>query len=319
MQTRRLQMRLSSSEDGHRLSYIILLREKDIRIGQVEAVKYEDRWEIDCRMEAQYRQNGYAEEAIQAFTPAVIKQLGLNELYGSCPANNPAGCRMLERCGYRLLNEGHTVRRYRFTLPEEVIIRREEGKDWFASEWMVKQAFYNLHVPGCNEHLYLHKLRSDPVYIPELAYVAEAEGEVVGGIWYLESAVETGDRLEKIITFGPLAIRPDYQNLGIGRMLLEKTIPIARKMGYRGIIILGEPDYYPRHGFLTCDHFGITTEDGKNFSSFMGLELAEGGLSGIPGRFIEPFVCTDLPEEQLSAYDRLFPALQKKRQAGQWV
>lgn len=63
MQTRRLQMRLSSSEDGHRLSYMILLREKDIQIGQIEAVKYEDRWEIDCRMEAQHCQNGYAEDA----------------------------------------------------------------------------------------------------------------------------------------------------------------------------------------------------------------------------------------------------------------
>lgn len=318
MQTRRLQICPSSPEGGQRWPYQILLRETDTQIGQIEAAPSGNQWEIHCRIEPPYRQNGYAEEAVQAFTPAILKQLGLKELYGSCSEDNQAGCRMLERCGYKQMENEQNISRYRFTLPEKIIIRREEGKDWFASEWMVKQAFYNLHVPGCNEHLYLHKLRRDPVYIPELAYVAEAEGKIVGGIWYIESAVETADRLEKVITFGPLAIRPDYQNLGIGKMLLEKTIPIAREMGYRGIIILGEPDYYPQHGFLTCDHFGITTEDGKNFPAFMGMELAENGLCSIPGRFIEPPVCTDLPEEQLNAYDRLFPSLQKKRQTGQW-
>ena len=33
----------------------------------------------------------------------------------------------------------------------------------------------------------------------------------------------------------------------------------------------GEPDYYPLHGFQTCDKFGITTMDGKNFDGFMGI------------------------------------------------
>ena len=310
------------------LVYPLFLRDGDVLIGHIEAVPLEDGdWEVGYHIGEDYQGNGYAQEAVQAFTPVMRKKLNIKEMFGISRADNPASCRVLEKCGYKLMDESvrpyqgtpQPVRRYCFTLPEKIVIRREEGKDWFQSEWMVKQAFYNLHVPGCNEHLYLHKLRSDPVYIPELAYVAEIDGEVAGGIWYIKSAIDTGHSVEEVITFGPLAVRPDCQSLGIGKMLLDKTIPLARELGYKGIIILGEPDYYPRHGFVTCDRFGITTGDGKNFPAFMGMELIPGGLSGISGKFIEPAVCNELPDEQLEAYDRLFPALRKKKQAGQWA
>ena len=44
---------------------------------------------------------------------------------------------------------------------------------------------------------------------------------------------------------------------------------LAANKGYKGIVILGEPDYYPRIGFKTCDNFNITTADGKNFDAFI--------------------------------------------------
>lgn len=74
---------------------------------------------------------------------------------------------------------------------------------------------------------------------------------------------------------------------GIGEMLMKETFELARKAGYPGSVILGEPDYYPRVGFRTCDLFGITTPDGKNFDAFMGYELQTDGLKDIHGKFYE--------------------------------
>jgi len=77
---------------------------------------------------------------------------------------------------------------------------------------------------------------------------------------------------------------------------------LAANKGYKGIVIFGEPEYYPRIGFKTCDNFNITTADGKNFDAFMGIELVEGNL----------------PKEEVEEYNKKFPKLQKLRFPGQW-
>lgn len=92
----------------------------------------------------------------------------------------------------------------------------------------------------------------------------------------------------------------------------------ARQSGYEGAVIFGEPDYYPRHGFQTCDRFGITTSDGKNFDAFLGIELVEGGLKGFGGRFIEPEIFEHLSPEENRAFTKNFHAPDRQRFPGQW-
>ena len=53
---------------------------------------------------------------------------------------------------------------------------------------------------------------------------------------------------------------------------------LAKNQGYNGIVIFDEPEYYPRIGFKTCDHFNITTVDGKNFDAFMAYELKKDSM-----------------------------------------
>ncbi len=92
---------------------------------------------------------------------------------------------------------------------------------------------------------------------------------------------------------------------------------IAADKGYKGIVIFGEPDYYPRIGFKTCDHFQITTPDGKNFDAFMGIELIKDGLKNIKGKFYESKVFENLPAEEVEEFDKQFPRLQKIKFPGQ--
>ena len=83
-------------------------------------------------------------------------------------------------------------------------------------------------------------------------------------------------------------------------------------------MIFGEPDYYPRHGFLTCDRFGITTADGRNFDAFLGIELTEGGLSGFGGSFYEPEVFENLSREENEEFTKRFAAPPRQKFPGQW-
>jgi len=202
----------------------------------------------------------------------------------------------------------------------EIIIRPERSEDHYAAELVAKRAFWNLHYPGCDEHYLVHLLRSDKDYIPELSRVAECDGRVVGAIYYSRSAVRSEDGSDiEVLTFGPLCVDPDYQNRGIGGRLLRDTMELARGMGHKAIIIFGEPGYYPRFGFVTCDRFGITTHDGANFDAFMGIELVPGALDGVTGCFYESEVYSSLPPEAVEDYDKSFPYMEKLVLPGQWT
>lgn len=197
-------------------------------------------------------------------------------------------------------------------------IRKETPSDWFDAEYVAKKAFWNLHFPGCDEHYLIHKLRGDKDYILELTRLAVVDGRVVGAIYYSRAVVRSGEKSDEILSFGPLCVDPEFQNKGIGGELLEHTMQLAKEMGFKGIVIYGEPDYYPRHGFVTCDNFGITPPDGKNFNYFMGKELVEGGFSGISGKFYESEAFENLPPDEVEEYDKKFPYMEKLVLPGQW-
>jgi len=202
--------------------------------------------------------------------------------------------------------------------PKDVIIREERPDDWFATELITKKAFWNKHHQGCDEHYLVHKLRSDPSYMPNLSRVAEVNGKIVGCIIYTKAYVSDGTNKTELLTFGPLCVDPEYQGRGIGRQLLTETMKLAADSGCKGIIIYGEPDYYPLLGFKTCDNFGITTPDGKNFSAFMGIELIPDGMSGVHGKFYEADVFKNLPSEEVVEYDKHFPYIPKQKFPCQW-
>lgn len=121
----------------------------------------------------------------------------------------------------------------------------------------------------------------------------------------------------EVLNFGPLCVDPEYQNIGIGGMLLETTIEDAREKCYKGIIIFGEPGYYPKHGFKTCDQFGITTKEGKNFDAFMGYEIVPNAFSEICGKYYESEVFEQLYPDKVEEYDKNFPYMEKLKLPGQ--
>ncbi len=203
-------------------------------------------------------------------------------------------------------------------MSKDIIIRQETIEDYYETENMVMKAFWNLHGPGCNEHLLVHKLRESDVYLPQISRIAEIDGQIVGTIMYSKAVIHGEDKDHEVLTFGPLCVLPGMQDYGVGGKLLEYTMNLAREAGYKGIVIFGEPGYYPKHGFKTCDNFGIRTMWDANFDSFMGIELVEGAFEGITGKFEEGDVFGDYPQEEIDEYTAKFSPIGKAKFPGQW-
>lgn len=80
--------------------------------------------------------------------------------------------------------------------------------------------------------------------------------------------------------------------------------------GFKAVIIFGNPQYYQRFGFVNAGKYGMTTAAGENFDAFMALELFEGALDGIRGKFIEDNVFK-VKDQDLEAFEREFPYKEK--------
>ena len=190
-----------------------------------------------------------------------------------------------------------------------ISIRNETPADYRIVEELTREAFWgNMNHPTCDgEHLLVHKLRNLPSFVPELDFVAEVEGNVVGHIIYSLAKVMTPDGREiEVLNFGPLSVHPNYKRMGVGAALMRHSIAVAARLGYRAIIFYGHPDYYPRFGFRRASRYGIVSADGGSWDALMAMELYKGALDGITGRYIEDEVYEVDPEE-MAEFEKGFP------------
>ncbi len=191
------------------------------------------------------------------------------------------------------------------------VIRLEQPGDYRRVEEITREAFWNLFAPGCSEHYLVHRLRTCPQFIPELDFVAVADGAVVGNILYSRAEVRQAGRVSgQVISFGPLSVLPEWQGRGIGAALIRHSLAEAARMGFGAVIIYGHPGYYRRFGFQPARMFNITTPDGKFIDPLMALELREGALAGVSGSFFEAEVFHMDPAE-VEAFDAGFPPKEK--------
>lgn len=188
-----------------------------------------------------------------------------------------------------------------------ITLRREEPSDHRVVAELTREAFWGTEGPGCNEHLLVHRLRESASFVPELDWVAELDGVVVGHVVYSRAQVVGPDRAWDVLTFGPLSVLPDHQTSGVGSALMRHTLAEAARLGHRAVVVYGHPDYYPRFGFRRGADVGITAPGGATFDALMALELVPGGLDGVRGEFREDPAFHSLDDAAVAAYDAAFP------------
>ncbi len=192
-----------------------------------------------------------------------------------------------------------------------ISIRQEEEKDFKDVEYLTREAFWDIYKPGCDEHLVLHKIRKVSAFVKELNLIACDKDTIVGNIIYSRARVVNEENKEfEVLCMGPIAVLPSYQNQGIGSLLMEHSIEKARQLGYKGIVIFGNPDYYHRFGFVDAKEYNIQTSWGDNLDAFMALELYENSLKGISGKFFEDEVFK-IDNDELENFEKQFPYKEK--------
>ena len=171
-------------------------------------------------------------------------------------------------------------------------IRHEEEKEYREVENLVREAFWNVYRPGCLEHYALHQLRSDPAFVPELDFVMEKDGQLIGQNMFMRAVIKADDGRDiPIMTMGPICIAPEYKRKGYGKLLLDYSLEKAAELGAGALCFEGNIDFYGKSGFDYARKFGIRYHDlpeGADDSFFLCKELKPGYLDGITGEYAPP-------------------------------
>lgn len=202
----------------------------------------------------------------------------------------------------------------------DLSIRLEAEADHRQVECLVRDAFWNVYRPGCLEHYVLHTMRTHPAFIPELNFVLEKDGEIIGQNVFVRAVIQANSVGEiPIAAMGPICIAPAYQRQGYGKILLDDSLERARAFGIRAVCIDGNIAFYGKSGFRYAGQFGLRYQglpEGADASFFLCRELEEGYLAGITGQYAPP-ACYLVDEEAAEIFDRSFPPKEKRKLPGQ--
>ena len=200
-------------------------------------------------------------------------------------------------------------------------IRQEESKDFFTVENLVREAFWNVYQPRCDEHFIVNQYRDNPDFIKELSLVLELDNKIIGYIMFSKAQIDcdNGTKLD-VVTFGPLAIHPDFQRKGFGKILVDYSLEKAKDLGYTCVFICGNGEFYGRSGFVPATTKGIRYADDPEGEAlyFLCKELKENFLKDVYGIYHDPkgyFIPHEKPEA-FEKYESTFPKKEKLKLPG---
>jgi predicted N-acetyltransferase YhbS len=158
-----------------------------------------------------------------------------------------------------------------------ITVRTERPDDFEAIDEIVSAAFL-AEFGTTTEVALIRTMRERQELVRELTLVAEDGGRIVGHIVFSEVTLD-GDTARGL-GLAPVAVAPDVQKSGIGSLLIATALERAEHDGWRFVVVLGHPAYYPKFGFAPAAAFGLTGDygdhDGWMVRSLAGLPLPSG-------------------------------------------
>ena len=162
-----------------------------------------------------------------------------------------------------------------------VRIRRERREDAREIAGVVEAAFADASVADFTD-----AIRRSPGYVPELTFVAEDHGEILGFTMLSRSGSQ--GRAEPVLILTPMAVRPDRQREGVGTALVRAAVQAADGRGEPLLLVEGMPAYYPRFGFRPASELGLLRPDERiPEAAWMALPLSAYDPS-VRGRVVYP-------------------------------
>jgi len=135
----------------------------------------------------------------------------------------------------------------------EVLVRQEQENDKNYVYKVVKEAFEHAEHADGDEQDLVNRLRKSEAFVPELSLVAEWKGKIIGHVLF--TRIRIGNYVSLVLA--PLAVLPEYQGRDVGGKLIRAGHGRAKKLGFRSVIVVGHPTYYPRFGYSPASRWNI--------------------------------------------------------------
>lgn len=147
-------------------------------------------------------------------------------------------------------------------------IAHERPQDVAPREALLDQAF------GADRNgRTVYRLRDGIAPVPALSYVALIDGKFEGSLrfWPIEI-----DGAQKAILLGPLAVSPERRGQAIGIALVRNGLRVARKHGHDIVLVVGDPNYYQRFGFVPAKPWNLALPGPVDEARFQIRHLGRG-------------------------------------------
>ena len=115
------------------------------------------------------------------------------------------------------------------------------------------------------------------------ALVAEEKARILGHVVFSKVVTNAEGAELGALALAPLAVAPAFQRLGIGSALVSAGLERCRLQRQARVLVLGDPVYYARFGFVPAARFGLKCPFPAPDNVFMAIELEPGAFSGASG------------------------------------
>ena len=181
---------------------------------------------------------------------------------------------------------------------KRITIRPEKHKDYKSIVSLILRSFQEGtdYSDGTDIIALVEEIRDSKYYIPELSFVAELNDMIVGHFLFSkfplsptkEGGYVNGENSE-IVMLAPVSVNADYFRQGIGTAMLNLGIEKVKELGYKGITVEGNYNFYNRVGFRTSSEYNIFPTSGypmKEPRCMMCQETYEGALDDMQGYIV---------------------------------
>ena len=124
-----------------------------------------------------------------------------------------------------------------------------------------------------------YRIREGGPHERALSFVAIHEGAVIASVRMTRVAAGEG----RALLLGPLAVRPAYKNLGIGRRLVRIAVEAAGKAGAAAVLLVGDEPYYGPLGFKKVPRGQLSMPRPVDLDRILAVELKPGAVAALKG------------------------------------
>lgn len=165
----------------------------------------------------------------------------------------------------------------------EIKIREEKQEEYNIIYDLIEGAFSTAKVSDGTEQDFANSLRESKNYIKKLALVGEYKNEIIGHIMLTKFYIKKENDREEILLLAPISVKKEFRDMKVGTKLIEESFKIARELKYKAILLVGDPNYYNRFGFIKSTDFNIKNISGIPDENVMIVELFKNSLENIKG------------------------------------